>query len=252
MYTEIFDYVANSASKLWQVQKIAFALVNQKVQMKVQMNFFAFAFFDWQMQMRKNAFVLVNEKVQMHFFAFALSFAFFQRQVQMHLFAFALSFAFFQRQVKMQFFAFAIILIENLQHIRLFLKFWNIFEMVVMGFWVKKTEKERFRREFGCKLFWKRLTWPFFFCAFQQQKKLSKWKKSKGVPLYYFSHFPSFFPNLHQNQSWICWKNFTKTCSFWVFLLKTLKVLEPLLLQGETFAFAKTDWNFRLSFDVSY
>ena len=232
MYTEIFDYVANSVSKLWQVQKIAFALVNQKVQMKVQMHFFAFAFFDWQMQMRKNAFALVNEKVQMHFFAFAL--------------------AFFQRQVQMQFFAFAIILIENLQHIRFFLRFWNIFEMVVMGFWVKKTEKERFRREFGCKLFWKRLTWPFFFCAFQQQKKLSKWKKSKGVPLYHFSHFPSFFPNLHQNQSWICWKNFTKTCSFWVFLLKTLKVLEPLLLQGETFAFAKTDWKFRLSFDVSY
>ena len=206
MYTEIFDYVANSASKLWQVQKIAFALVNQKVQMKVQM----------------------------HFFAFALSFAFFQRQVQM------------------QFFAFAIILIENLQHIRLFLKFWNIFEMVVMGFWVKKTEKERFRREFGCKLFWKRLTWPFFSVHFNNKKKRSKWKKSKGVPLYHFSHFPSFFPNLHQNQSWICWKNFTKTCSFWVFLLKTLKVLEPLLLQGETFAFAKTDWNFRLSFDVSY
>ena len=77
MYTEIFDYVANSLSKLWQVQKIAFALVNQKVQMKVQM----------------------------HFFAFALSFAFFQRQVQM------------------QFFAFAIILIENLQHIRFFLRF---------------------------------------------------------------------------------------------------------------------------------
>ena len=87
------------------------------------------------MQMRKNAFALVNEKVQMHFFAFALSFAFFQRQVQM------------------QFFAFAIILIENLQHIRFFLRLSNIFEMVVMGVWVKKSEKERFRREFGCKLF---------------------------------------------------------------------------------------------------
>ena len=183
MYTEIFDYVANSASKLWQVQKIAFALVNQKVQMKVQMNFFAFAFFDWQMQMRKIAFALVNEKVQMHFFAFALSFAFFQRQVQMHLFAFALSFAFFQRQVQMQFFAFAIILIENLQHIRLFLKFWNIFEMVVMGFWVKKTEKERFRREFGCKLFWKRLTWPFFFSVhFNNKKNCQNERKVKGYP----------------------------------------------------------------------
>ena len=134
MYTEIFDYVANSASKLWQVQKIAFALVNQKVQMKVQM----------------------------HFFAFALSFAFFQRQVQM------------------QFFAFAIILIENLQHIRFFLRFWNIFEMVVMGFWDKKTEKERFRREFGCKLFWKRLTWPFFSVHFNNKKNGQTERKVKG------------------------------------------------------------------------
>ena len=82
---------------------------------------------------------------------------------------------------------------------------------------VKNTEKEE------CALvnFSESIWFDFFFfwqLICEPLKKQSKWKKSKGVPLYHFSHFSSFF---------------LQTCIKLIleYVWKTSKMLEPLLLQ---------------------
>ena len=108
-------------------------------------------------------------------------------------------------------------IIDGTHDLQVFLKF---FQICVRLFWWKFGKKHWKGRVCPCKLFWKHLIWLFFFWQLicEPLKKQSKWKKSKGVPLYHFSHFSSFF---------------LQTCIKLIleYVWKTSKMLEPLLLQ---------------------
>jgi len=120
----------------------AFALVNQKMQMKVQLDFFCICTF---------IFTFLSTSANAIFCIWICH-------------NFDIEFATYS------------IFYETLKHFRDGCD-------GLMGVWVKKSGKERFRREFGCKLFWKRLIWHFFLSISSfNQKNCQNERKVKGYP----------------------------------------------------------------------